>query len=327
MSLHSHFSSGWQNPDQDIFKSFIEYLDWEQILNSETVNSRWQVYIRNPRFWKSITVKEIHSYPCCAIWFYQIISKLTISSSYWISAESDPKMVAQLMRKGSRVGYVEIFKCCTHLQYLKCELRNVFDFVALFAAPPTLKCLELDMNPLLPFGIRSSIPRPQNNQCLKQLHFNKGIQYFASDLYLSIVGYFLTYFNLYENIDQLCLCALNLSTVHLARFIDEHLFIKTSLRYLDISFNLALDDDICATLCKLENLETLRTHNVFNLQLLKQRHPNPNLKIIALTLCENGLDPDDISTVMQQAQVARPIAIKALKLHKNIVDAIVSLIK
>ena len=40
---------------------------------------------------------------------------------------------------------------------------------------------------------------------------------------------------------------------------------------------------------------------------------------------ESGLDPDEITTVMNQANCSRPRAVKALKKHKNIVDAILEL--
>jgi len=40
---------------------------------------------------------------------------------------------------------------------------------------------------------------------------------------------------------------------------------------------------------------------------------------------ETGLDPDEITTVMTQANVSRGEAVKALKKHKNIVDAILEL--
>ena len=40
---------------------------------------------------------------------------------------------------------------------------------------------------------------------------------------------------------------------------------------------------------------------------------------------EAGLDPDEITTVMSQAQCSRAKAVKALKKHKNIVDAILEL--
>lgn len=40
---------------------------------------------------------------------------------------------------------------------------------------------------------------------------------------------------------------------------------------------------------------------------------------------ETGLDPDEINTVMGQANVSRAKAVKALKKHKNIVDAILEL--
>ena len=40
---------------------------------------------------------------------------------------------------------------------------------------------------------------------------------------------------------------------------------------------------------------------------------------------ESGLDPDEITTVMNQANCSRAKAVKALKKHKNIVDAILEL--
>jgi len=40
---------------------------------------------------------------------------------------------------------------------------------------------------------------------------------------------------------------------------------------------------------------------------------------------ETGLDPDEIQTVMSQANTSRSKAVKALKKHKNIVDAILEL--
>ena len=40
---------------------------------------------------------------------------------------------------------------------------------------------------------------------------------------------------------------------------------------------------------------------------------------------EGGLDPDEITTVMNQANCSRAKAVKALKKHKNIVDAILEL--
>jgi len=40
---------------------------------------------------------------------------------------------------------------------------------------------------------------------------------------------------------------------------------------------------------------------------------------------EAGLDPDEINTVMTQANVSRAKAVKALRKNKNIVDAILEL--
>jgi len=43
------------------------------------------------------------------------------------------------------------------------------------------------------------------------------------------------------------------------------------------------------------------------------------------TVDETGLDPDEISTVMQQANATRAKSVKALRKNKNIVDAILEL--
>jgi len=40
---------------------------------------------------------------------------------------------------------------------------------------------------------------------------------------------------------------------------------------------------------------------------------------------ESGLDPDEIKTIMQQASCSRSRAVKALRKHKNLVDAILEL--
>jgi NACalpha-BTF3-like transcription factor len=56
--------------------------------------------------------------------------------------------------------------------------------------------------------------------------------------------------------------------------------------------------------------------------------PNCRTKFVS-PLCgnENGLDADEIQTVMKQAEVSREIAVKALRKHGNIVDAILECAK
>ena len=51
----------------------------------------------------------------------------------------------------------------------------------------------------------------------------------------------------------------------------------------------------------------------------------PEVEDSSETVDESGLDPDEINTIMSQANCSRVKAVKALRKHKNIVDAILEL--
>ncbi len=66
-------------------------------------------------------------------------------------------------------------------------------------------------------------------------------------------------------------------------------------------------------------------HGKIDLKSLENFQKNRTLEEEAEDIDETDLDPDEIDTVMHQADCTRAQAVKALKKHRNMVDAIIDL--